>query len=169
MKSSKLGKKIKYYREENNLTQQQLADKIGVTWEMVSRYERGINEPYNRIDSISKVLNVSVGDLLQNDNNANSINLIPLFTKIPKDFSVENTTFFYTCPQWIYSKDKGVFALSSNLISDKEEGVYYISIRTKPQEGNLVLYSKGKELCIGDFENQKNILGIVLAKESKLI
>ena len=170
MKSSKVGKKIKYYREENKLTQQQLADKIGVTWEMVSKYERGVNEPYNRIEAIAKALNTSISELLQDNNIASFGSQIPLFTKIPKDnkFDFENTTFYYTCPEWILKKDKKAFAIDMSLVEKDSEGVYYISPNTKPERNSLVLLKRGNGFKIEEFKNQKDILGIVLGKEIRL-
>ena len=40
MKNNYIGENIRTYRARANLTQQQLADKVGVSWEMISRYER---------------------------------------------------------------------------------------------------------------------------------
>ena len=170
MKNSNVGKRIKYYREENNLTQQQLADKIGVTCEMISRYERGINDPYNRINVLAKVLNVDLIELLQKDNNANFPKQIPLFTKIPKNFEfyTENTNYFYTCPDWIFKKDKKSFAVDMDLIKGEDNGIFYISPRTKPKRDCFVLGNRNDCLKIERFENQKDILGVVLSKEVRL-
>ncbi len=170
MKSSKVGRKIKQYREESQLTQQDLADKIGVTWEMISRYERGINEPYNRIEIIAKALNTNISELLQDNNIANFQNNIPLFTKAPKnlDFSRDNTTFYYVCPEWIFQKDKGAFAIDMNLIEKNNDGVYYISPNTKPKEKNLVLINKKNNLTIEKFQKQNEILGTVLSFEKRV-
>ena len=41
----KVGKFIKKLRKDNNLTQQKLADKYGVTYQAVSKWENGINLP----------------------------------------------------------------------------------------------------------------------------
>lgn len=171
MKSSKVGRKIKYYRQENRLTQQQLADKIGVTWEMVSKYERGINEPFNRIEAIAKALNTSIAELLQEDNIENLNNQVPLFTKIPKSlkFNENNTNFFYSCPLWILKKDRDVFAVDMNLIEKEKDGIYYVSPNTKPEKGNFVLLYKGGNFEVEKFENQENILGTLLGKEVRVL
>jgi restriction endonuclease len=132
---------------------------------MISRYERGLNEPYGRIETIAKALNIEVGELLQNSYN----NHIPLFTKIPKDlkFIPQNTTYSYTCPHWILNIDKNSFAIDAQLIETKEEGVYYISPNTKAKKGNFVLFSKQGNVFVKRFENQKNILGTILSVERK--
>jgi transcriptional regulator with XRE-family HTH domain len=171
MKPSKVGRKIKYYREESKLTQQQLADKIGVTWEMVSRYERGINEPYSRIKSIAKALNTNISELLQEDNIASVRNQIPLFTKIPKDlnFNQNNTTFYYTCPEWILKKDKDVFAIDMSLVEEEKEGVYYVSPNIESEMSKLVLRNENGKLLVEKFQKQKDIIGIILSFEEKII
>ena len=45
MNSEKIGKFIKEIRKKNNLTQKELADKYGVTYQAVSKWENGINLP----------------------------------------------------------------------------------------------------------------------------
>ncbi len=59
-----IGKRIRYYRLLRGLTQQELADRIGVTWEMISRYENGRSDPSRKIVLIANVLNLSPNNLL---------------------------------------------------------------------------------------------------------
>lgn len=60
-----IGNKIRKYRKENGLTQEQLADKINVTKSRVSNWEQGINRPdADIIGNICRALNVSPSDLL---------------------------------------------------------------------------------------------------------
>lgn len=40
-----IGSRIRKYREENNLSQKQLAEKIGVSNSQVSNWEQGLNRP----------------------------------------------------------------------------------------------------------------------------
>ena len=40
-----IGRRIRKYREENNLSQKQLAEKIGVSNSRVSNWEQGLNRP----------------------------------------------------------------------------------------------------------------------------
>lgn len=177
MKPSKLGKKIKQYREEKKLTQQQLGDSIGVSWEMISKYERGINEPYNRIERIAKALDVEVSDLLVNENKDFGFNRIPLFVTIPKnrEFIQENTSYFYTCPLWILEIDKSVFALDASLIEDseKDKGVLYVSTKAEEKLNCFLLKYKEGSLYLSKKENSEqedgfNIIGVVLSKEVRL-
>jgi len=86
MKNDYIGENIRTYRARANLTQQQLADKVGVSWEMVSRYERSINSPFKKIYKISSALNVPESLLLEKHIPKKYSNIdykVPLFIQIP--------------------------------------------------------------------------------------
>lgn len=60
-----IGNKIRKYRKEGGLTQEQLAEKINVTKSRISNWEQGINRPdADIIGNICYALNVSPSDLL---------------------------------------------------------------------------------------------------------
>lgn len=60
-----IGGKIKEFRVKNKLTQEELAEKLGVTSQAVSRWECGLSLPdVSMIPLISKVLFVSADELL---------------------------------------------------------------------------------------------------------
>ena len=44
MNSSKVGKTISFLRKHYNMTQHELADKLGVTDKAVSRWENGVSQ-----------------------------------------------------------------------------------------------------------------------------
>ena len=51
---------IRELREDNDLTQQQVADILGTTQQVYSRYEKGVNEmPVRHIITLCKFYNVS--------------------------------------------------------------------------------------------------------------
>lgn len=75
MRENIIGKRIKEYREEKNMTQQELADRVGVTWEMISRYERNESKPFYKLEEIAKALNISIDKLLHDNNNSNCITI----------------------------------------------------------------------------------------------
>ena len=59
--------KIKEARKLKKLTQKELADAIGVSFSVISKYENGtVIPPANRLEAISKVLEVSVDFLIGN-------------------------------------------------------------------------------------------------------
>ena len=65
MDQIKIGKFIAKRRKEKNLTQMQLAEKLGITDKAVSKWERGIAMPDSSIMlSLCDILNISVNDLL---------------------------------------------------------------------------------------------------------
>ena len=65
MNLEKIGNFIKQLRIENKLTQQQLADKIPITREAVSKWERGKNKPDKyTLEILSKLFNVTTEELI---------------------------------------------------------------------------------------------------------
>lgn len=81
MQYDEIGSFIAKLRREKNLTQKDLASKLGVTDKAVSKWERGLGCPdVSLLETLSKVLNVSILELLKgkridvqelNENNAN--------------------------------------------------------------------------------------------------
>lgn len=60
-----IGSRIRKYREENNLSQKQLAEKIGVSNSRVSNWEQGLNRPdADILAAICMALDVSPSLLL---------------------------------------------------------------------------------------------------------
>lgn len=68
MNQDKIGKFIKEIRKNNNLTQKDLADKYGVTYQAVSKWENGKNIPdIMLLKQISKDFNVNIEDILDGE------------------------------------------------------------------------------------------------------
>ena len=60
-----VGKKLAKYRKENNMTQDDLADKLFVTRQLISKWEKGIGVPsLDVVIELSKIFKVSIEDLL---------------------------------------------------------------------------------------------------------
>lgn len=60
-----IGNRIRKFRKECGLTQEQLADKINATKSRISNWEQGINRPdADVIADLCRALNVSPSDLL---------------------------------------------------------------------------------------------------------
>ena len=65
MDQQKVGKFISLLRKENGLTQQELAEKLGVTDKAVSKWERGLGCPdISLLVPISEIFDVSINELL---------------------------------------------------------------------------------------------------------
>ena len=85
MEQEQFGKIIKKLRIKNNLTQKEFAEKLGVTYQAVSKWENGKNMPdIMLLKEISNIFNVNIEELLtgkkKNDNrNILIIGLILLF------------------------------------------------------------------------------------------
>ena len=64
--------KLRGLREDNDLTQQQIADVLGTSQTMYARYERGANEmPIRHLVTLCKFYNVSADYFLDTAPNAN--------------------------------------------------------------------------------------------------
>jgi transcriptional regulator with XRE-family HTH domain len=84
MDQEKIGKFIKQIRKDNNLTQKQLADKLGVTYQAVSKWENGKNIPDIAIlNLISQEFKINIDDILNGKstkkNNKKKIIMIGIF------------------------------------------------------------------------------------------
>lgn len=59
-----LGHNIQYYRKQKEMTQEQLAQKVNVSFQTVSAWERDDYDPQlDKLELLAKALDVSVGDL----------------------------------------------------------------------------------------------------------
>ena len=65
MNGEKIGKFIKELRIQNNLTQQDLGDKLGISGKSISKWERGINLPdISILTDLSKIFHITTDELL---------------------------------------------------------------------------------------------------------
>ena len=176
MEHSYIAENIKRYRERASMTQQQLADKVGVSWEMISRYEREESLPYKKLDEISKALNVPKSQLLEKhvpDKYSGMDYKIPLFLQFPfsNKFTSNQTNYYYICPEWILKMDNQCIAIDTSLIDSNEEnfkmnGVIYVSKQIKPKKNDWIVVKENGTLSIKIYDgNSINILGKVLAQE----
>ena len=70
MNQEKVGNFIKDIRLRNNLTQKELANKLNVTYQAVSKWERGLNVPdISIMMEISKLFNVDISEILNGEKN----------------------------------------------------------------------------------------------------
>ena len=176
MEENYIGENIKIYRERKRMTQRELADRIGKTWEMVSRYERGYSSPMKQLNALAKVLEVDVADLLSSSPQRvkrEEINRVPFFTFLPEDMDFMNTPVYtyYIAPDWILERDEKCFVIDSSLLEINIDGLnrkgyLFISPNSKVVKGDTVLTRDGS-LNSFDYENHKDeeILGKALAFE----
>lgn len=177
MKYNYIAENIRKYRKRANLTQQQLADKVGISWEMISRYERSESSPLKKLLPLSSALKVSQSQLLEKHVPQRYHQLeckVPLFLHPPfsNRFDANQTNYFYICPEWIIKRDVQSIAIDSSLISRsiedfKKGGIVYISTKCSPQKNDLILLKEDCNLIIDKYQGNRNlnILGKVLAQE----
>ena len=65
-----VGERIKTLRKSKHMTQKQLADKLGVTYQAVQQIERKDNININTLQKIASALNVPISELLKYSCNA---------------------------------------------------------------------------------------------------
>ena len=177
-----IGKTIKYYRIKKGITQQNLADKLGVTWEMISRYETGKSSPIHRIFDIADALNITPAELLQ-DSYISSPYIkisIPYWTQVPKNFKFEinNTKDQYVAPLWITNSYPDAFCIKSSLIQIKpllikNSSILYVDPNIPPKKKeNIVLYISNNTLIANYrslIKQDYRIIGKIIASEERFV
>lgn len=74
MNKEKIGKYIKFLRERNNLTQEELAKKVPVTREAVSKWETGRRIPdIETLLILSNIFNLSIERLISGEEIKNTM------------------------------------------------------------------------------------------------
>lgn len=177
MKRNYIGENIRIYRERSKLTQQELADKVGVSWEMISRYERAASSPLKKLDKLADALKVKESQLLEEHipESINSADLrVPLFTKIPTPprFNPLQTNYYYQCPEWIMKSYSQVIALDASLVKSEipnfsNKGVLFLTMEYTLENGEYIVIQNYDSLEVKRYKGGKNekILGKLIAKE----
>ena len=61
---SRFGKRLRAIRRQKDLTQEQLAEAVGISIEFLSNLERGVNAPsFETLEKLADILQVPVRDL----------------------------------------------------------------------------------------------------------
>ena len=64
----KFNEKLKVLREQKEFTQEEIANKIGIARQSVSKWENGINEPdFDTLKKLCQILDCSIADLIDDD------------------------------------------------------------------------------------------------------
>lgn len=150
MNQEKIGQFIKKIREENKLTQKELADKLGVTFQAVSKWENGKNVPdISILKEMSKMFNVDIDEILdgekknkKNNNYIYPIALILILISLllfgmiyyNNNDDYEFKTISSKCSDFkitgsaAYNKDKATIYISNVEFCGKEDTTKYKSI-----------------------------------------
>lgn len=110
--ANKFGDNVKKIRVEKNISQQELADLVGIHSTHVSRYERNMAQPSVEIaKKMAEALNVTVDTLIygQQDekakNNLKDTDLLNLFTKVQLLDKQDLTAVKSMLKAYIFQKD----------------------------------------------------------------
>ena len=180
MDQERIGNFIKEIRVDNNLTQRELADKLGVTYQAVSKWENGKNIPdIQTLKQISKEFNIDINDLLdgeesfkikKKENITSNLKLIVILLLIPivtalivisitkQNNDFEFKTITTTCEDFkitgsaAYNKEKATIYISSIEFCGKEDTNKYKNITCTLYEVN-----KNTKTKISDCEKKKNV------------
>jgi transcriptional regulator with XRE-family HTH domain len=177
-----LGKTIKYIRQQKGLTQQILADKVGVSWEMISRYETGKSSPLHRIFDIAQALDIQVDELLQNSFTSTPYStFVPYLTSIdnsiPIKDQIQHTKDKYLSPIWIMTDYKDVFAIKSDIINIEvlnihENSVLFVHLQETTPHNTLTLFQTKNSLFVdrnANIDPTANIVGLVISEERRFV
>ena len=174
MEQEKIGKFIKKIRVDNGLTQKDLADKLGVTYQAVSKWENGKNIPDIMIlKQISKEFNVNIDDLLEGRHTKKKFNYKILFIVIGVfiSFCIIYCLFFHNdnFSFKTLSSSCNDFNISGSISYNKDKSSIYISNidycgGNDVTEYSLItcnLYEKHGDVTVKvkecDYSNNKNI------------
>ncbi len=175
MDQEKVGKFIKEIRKNNNLTQKELADKLGVTYQAVSKWENGKNIPdLGILKELSKEFNVDIDEILNgkiknHKKNTTLISLVLLvviiiaivilavFLKDSKeDFKFKtissNCVDFKITGSAAYNKDKTAIYISNVEFCGKEDTSEYEKI-----ECNLYETHTKEKIKVSSCPSRKNV------------
>lgn len=182
MEQKDIGLRIKHQRLAAEITQKHLAEKIGTTWEMISRYETGKSSPLRKIGQIAEALDVPVSTLLGDSSLEDGTipyfrNTIPLITATFSDLksALEETKQFYSAPDWIVHTGTRPFAIDASIIllhtvKIEKNGILYLSSEKTVSPDDLVLTHDGTSPIIQPYSMRKTsakVLGVVLAWEKR--
>ena len=150
MDQERIGQFIKKIRQDNKLTQKELADKLGVTYQAVSKWENGKNVPDIAIlKEMSKMFNINIDEILDGEKKSKKKNeyIYPLVLVIllilllglgyllyNNNDNYEFKTITTTCSDFkisgsaAYNKDKATIYISNVEFCGKEDKTKYKSI-----------------------------------------
>lgn len=196
MNDIKIGEQIKQARSEAQLTQSELGEKIGVTWEMISRYENGKSSPRKNLEGIATALGKpiqyffgieeeSIGEEIKKlthlletkGQEIESVGTVPYIENIG-EFTLKKALMYtkqtYHCPSWIYTRFKKVFALKldsveSDVVSVRKGDIGYFAMDIKPRinDGVLVYRNGSLEIVKKKRGQQDKTLAVLLAVEKR--
>jgi len=196
MNDKRIGLQIKKARLESQMTQADIAKKIGVTWEMISRYENGKSSPRKNLEKIAEVLKkpiqyffgveeAPISDeikrltdlLIKKGSNLQQSVEVPLVETLEGfdiNKAIKLTKQIYSCPTWIINNFKNIFAYKineviSDVVSIGKGDIGFFSKNLKPKVGNFVLMKRKRRLYIDRYSKSlsNKVYAVLLAIEKR--
>lgn len=187
--NNKLGLTIKSIRQARGFTQKELGDRIGTTWETISRYETGKTKvTVNRLYMLAEALGVESYELLGIEippqSSLRQTNMIPYIIEPFSDLedAYKQADLFYSAPDWLVQRFSRPVAVKIDLIELRSkfinivggksltqvmDGVFYIS-QKRPDLTNVpilvfkdVLYSSQ----VNKLKSSENLQGYIVGYE----
>ena len=170
-----IGERIKYYRLAAGLTQQELADKIGVKLAAVSKYELGTvdNLPISRVERIADALGVTGGQIMgweENDMIDSEI-LVPVVAEIAAGFDKQPIRDYeldrFPVPS-VYAKGRRTDELfiikvrGDSMYPMYQEGDHILAVRTPTvEDGEVAILQYEDNATIKRVERVKDGLRLI--------
>ena len=146
-----IGNKILELRKKRNITQEELAEKVGVSRQTISKWELGETSPdLNQAKELSKIFNVSLDEMVDNDVKdlivdkvSNTEKLAGLTLKILKIIGISALVFiiiiiiaFVLLIAIRKNKDEGRF-VEKTIVCNLHDEEYSYSFRFYEETGNI--------------------------------
>lgn len=152
-----LGETIKYYRTQLNLSQAELADKIGVSRQAVTKWETDTGIPdINNIQTLAKLFHISIDTLLSSDHHVQSLyeSKIEYDIDVLKDFDINLGTLGKVDIEG-YEGEKLIITLSSSIYKDLKKD---FKIKLDENKARFDIDLETKEYITKDQRRDVNIL-----------
>ena len=117
-----LGEKIKSYRENKNMTQNEIADILGVKSATVSKYESGTLEPnIESLRKLAEIFEISVDELIKEENfDVSKINILEVLRE-QKNMNLKGNLYHNTLITFAYNTNH---IEGSKLTEDQTRYIY---------------------------------------------
>ena len=167
MNPTRVGEFIKNLRKKNNLTQKEFAEKLGVTYQAVSKWENGKNLPdIVLLKEISKIFKVDIDELLDGKNKKKKkkniviiiilvIWLLIIVAIIGVIYHNEHTSFEFKT----MTSSCEEFTLTGSLAYNKEKTSIYISDVDYCGKENNTIYQEVECILYEDYKDTKRKIG----------
>ena len=167
MNQDKIGTYIKQLREKNNLTQEQLAEKINISRQAISKWEVGKTLPdYASLEKLCEVFNVSITEILSASSETNSNKL--LLSLFNKKLQLKKIIIFSILIIIILLLSFLIYYFYNQYNKVKIYTIYGYDENVKLYNGMLIETSDRLFFNLGvlEFENDKEYKSIIVLKKT---